>query len=574
MSAPVLALPRVRAIRLPRRGSIFWLAATPVAMLACATLVMWLLAVPGGDDPAHLYKITLLREGQSIMWDNYWYAGSYGAITYGIVYYWIAEWVPGPLIVAAAGGLLPLLFFLYLRDAWGVASRAAAWSLAGVLVLYLAWGQSPFLLALCLTMLGLVVLARGRPALAALPMTVAVFANPLALVVGGVFLLADLIAHRASRRPGALLLLAMVPAIALRVALAAVFAAPSWELRAPLEAVVLIGFVAVGLVLTRLTADPTRRPLQWVFVTYAVLFLPVYLLPGMPLGSNVARFYLVFGVSILVAVGWPSRLPRWLPAILVLLVLGFQLIGPLRLLARMEQLPATRAEFFAPALRVAERLYDPDYRFHVVTPERHWESYFFPAAGFPITRGWYRQADALHNGPLYDEDLTAGEYRDWLRQMGVNYVFLPHAPLVANASREAAIVTHAPGFSVAYRDAYWTVYRLDRSEPLVVALSRRNSADVLALDHTRIRFAVSSTGVYRVKLTWSPYWLLARRPSATSSRGRDGRRDPTWDAGAALPPRGVLRRDAHGFILFHAPARGMYALLFDAAAAARAEVLE
>ena len=55
----------------------------------------------------------LLRDGQSVFWDNYWYGGGYGALTYGFVYYWLAAVVPGAAARrrrrrAAARPLLPL----------------------------------------------------------------------------------------------------------------------------------------------------------------------------------------------------------------------------------------------------------------------------------------------------------------------------------------------------------------------------------------------------------------------------------------------------------------------------------
>ena len=574
MNASDVALSLPRGLRLPPRRSAFWLAAVPVAALALAGVVLWLTGVPGGDDPAHLYKITLLREGQSIVWDNYWYGGSYGAITYGVVYYWLAQWAPAILLIALSGGLLPLFLHLYLRDVWGVGSRAPAWSLAGILVVYLAWGQSPFLFALCLTMAGLVLLGRGHPLFAAMPLAVAVFTNPLALIAGGVFVLGDLIAHRAARRAVLILGLAMLPVVGLRAALAAVFSAPSWEFHVPAELIGLLTFVALGVLLARSSSVPSRRALQWVFVAFALVIVPAYLIPGMPVGSNAGRFYYVFGAPLLIAAAWPTRLPRWAPVLALVVTLAFQLAFPLWLLARFQHLPATRAEFFAPALSLAGRLYDPGYRFHIVTPERHWEAYYFPAAGYAITRGWFRQADALHNAELYDAALSEASYASWLRRVGARHVFLPHAPLVSGVQREARILQDSRDFTVIYRGTLWTVYELRDGEPMVSSLSPRGAAQVLTLDHTTARFTVSRAGLYRVKLTWSPYWLLARRPDEWALRGRDQLRLRGWEADATPVDRTVLRRDDDGFMLFSAPSPGLYTLRFDAAGAAEAELLE
>ena len=532
---------------------------------------MHVFGITGGDDPAHLYKIALLRDGQSVIWDNYWYGGSYGALTYGIVYYWLAQFVPGALLTVVAGGLLPLFFHLYLRDGWGVRGRAPAWALAAVMVVYLAWGQGPFLLAMCLTLGGLALLARGRPLLGALPCALGVFTNPLALVVGGIFVLAALVGRPAARRGIAVFALAMIPVCVLRVALAAIFAAPSWEFHyiAELGGLTLVAFI--GIALARRCSAPEGRALQWVFVALLVVVVPAYLLPDSPMGSNAGRFFYVFGAPLIVAVAWPSRLPRLVPAVAVVVVLAFQLAFPVWMLANAQSFTATRAAFFATAIDYAGRVYDPDYRFHVVTPQMHWESYYFPAAGFPITRGWYRQADALHNEELYDRSLDTGDYSSWLRRMGVRYVFLPHAPLVADARREAAILESSREFTVVYNGADWTVYRLRRSQPLVVPLANA-SASVLTMDHTSIRFAVSRPGPYLVKLTWSPYWQVTRRPDDPAQRGRASRRDGVWEDVTLPQGRALLHEDPYGFMVFTAPAAGVYALHFDPVGAAEAEL--
>ncbi len=573
MSSPATALPVPRAIRLPSRGSLVWLFVSPVAALTLAGLTMYLLGVSGGDDPAHLYKIALLRDGQSVLWDNYWYGGSYGALTYGLVYYWLAQFVPGIAITVLAGGALPLLFHLYLRDGWGVTSRAPAWTLAVVMVVYLAWGQSPFLLAMCLTMGGLALLARGRPYVAALLCGVGVFTNPLALVAAGVFLLGMLAGRPDSRRPVLRFVLAMLPVVAVRVALAAVFAAPAWEFHYTAELAGLAAVAVIGILLARASEEPSLRALQWVFVALLAVVVPAYLLPDTQIGNNAGRFFYVFGGPLLVAVAWPSRLPRVVPLVAVAVVLAFQLAFPVWMLARAPTFTATREAFFASALRYAATVYDPDFRFHVVTPEMHWESYYFPAAGFPITRGWYRQADALHNVDLYDEQLTPDAYAFWLRRLAVEYVFVPHAPLVSTSKREAAILASSPDFRLVYRGNQWTVYRLLDAEPLVVPLAQAD-ARVFTMDHTSIRFGVTRPGPYLVKVTWSPYWQVARAPSGPALSGRDGHAGQRWRADALEPARELLSEDSHGFIIFRAPAEGVYALRFDVAGTAQAELMQ
>jgi hypothetical protein len=278
----------------------------------------------------------------------------------------------------------------------------------------------------------------------------------------------------------------------------------------------------------------------------------------------VSRFFAVFGVPLLVAAAWPTRLPRWTPAVLVVAALAAQLQFPLWQLREAESSWATAPSFYAPALTLAAKYYDPDHRFHVVVPEGHWEAYYFPVAGFPITRGWFRQDDAAHNLALYDPALTPGEYARWLRQMGVRYVFVPHAPIVSASQREVELLETSSAFQLVSYDQSWAVYRLTRSKPIVEPLSSRATARVLWLDHTSLRFMVSRAGEYRVRLTDSPYWVLLRS-EVVAPRSH---RWQTQGAGAASVRRvdteATLRRDSHGMIVLKAPAGGVYTLSFDA----------
>jgi len=96
----------------------------------------------------------------------------------------------------------------------------------------------------------------------------------------------------------------------------------------------------------------------------------------------------------------------------------------------------------------------------VVALSKHWEAFYFPRAGYAITRGWYRQEDAIHNTLFLPPRYGAGRYVAWLRSMGVRYVFLPHAPLDFSSAGEPAILAGSPAFTVAAQLPNWTVYQL------------------------------------------------------------------------------------------------------------------
>ena len=216
--------------------------------------------LPGWDDAAHVYKVFLLREGQGIFWDSFWYGGGYGAITYGFLYYWMAQYVPGPVLVAIASGLLPVLFYLYYHRAWRVDDVWPAWVFIAVLCMYQANGQDPFVVALCMSMAGLALLAAGRIVVGALLVGVAVFANPLALFVVGVFLLADFVGRPALRRRYLVFAAWLAPFVVLRLAIGIAFAEPSAYVNEFNQVVFFLTFLATPSIMIVTLLDYVLKP--------------------------------------------------------------------------------------------------------------------------------------------------------------------------------------------------------------------------------------------------------------------------------------------------------------------------
>ena len=214
--------------------------------------------------------------------------------------------------------------------------------------------------------------------------------------------------------------------------------------------------------------------------------VPAYLLPDSPIGSNAGRFFYVFGAPLLrrrrvaqAVTAASCRCWPWPPSS------PFSWRFPVWMLARAQSFTATRAAFFAPALAYAGRVYDPDYRFHVVTPQMHWESYYFPAAGFPITRGWFRQADALHNDELYAKLISPAAYVAVAPAHGGALCLPPARAAGVHLEARGRHPDQAPAFTAVYRSTLWTVYRLRLAVAAGRAAERRRQAEVLTLDHTR-----------------------------------------------------------------------------------------
>ncbi len=430
-----------------RRGLLtLWV--TTTAAVALVTLLMEWGGVPGWDDAAHAYKVFLLRGSSSVFWDTYWYGGGYGAITYGFVFYWLAQYVSGALIVIVAAGTIPVTFYLYVRDMWKIDDVWPAWGFALVMTLYLAHGQDPFVLALALTMGGLALLARRRPLWAALPVAVGIFANPMGLVVVAPFMLTDFIVRRGARRRYLLFAAALAPAVLVRFGLGLAFSEPGSYLNETSQLMVFLGFALAGVALAGVNAVHPRRPFVVLFVVYALVCVGSFVTPGSPLGNNIGRFFMVFGLPLFLLLRHTRlRRPFRYGELAIIPIVLFALLqfgtATSHYFNAVERPQTTRA-YFAPALAAARDLHDPGYRFHVVALRRHWEALYFPEAGYPITRGWFRQADAIHNSLFYTP-YDAAEYVAWLQSMGVQYIFAPvDAPLDPWSRRESRLLESSP----------------------------------------------------------------------------------------------------------------------------------
>src|SRR5579884_997183 len=93
------------------------------ALTALIAALVLLVGPAPGDAPVHLYRTFLVRDN-TLIWDNFWYAGTYPLASYSLLYYLPAALVGNlPLVFAAAVASTMLFSSLALRE-WG---RAALW---------------------------------------------------------------------------------------------------------------------------------------------------------------------------------------------------------------------------------------------------------------------------------------------------------------------------------------------------------------------------------------------------------------------------------------------------------------
>jgi hypothetical protein len=516
-----------------RRMRLLWLILLPILLLAGVTLAMQAFGIVTWDAPAHLYKIALVHNYRAFFWDNNWYGGAYQVASYGFIFYWLAQFVSYKLLVVVSAGLMPFFFYLYLRRSHGTASYLPAVVLAGVLAIYLINGQDPFVLAMSLMMLGMVLLAYRQPLVGAVITGIAIFTNPLAFITGAVFLIAEFISRPDERRRFVRFAFYLLPFVIVRILLGVVFAEQATYVYPYAEVIHFAGFGMLGFFLARMSIDPARGAKQVFFLTYAAVACLLAFIPNNPVGSNIGRVFFLFGLPLVLDIR-KVYAPKWITVPVILGVAVGQLTPPMLHYFHMAEIQSTKPAFFAPALGFANQHYDPNYRFHVVALDTHWEAYYFSIDGYAITRGWYRQADALHNQVLTGQ-FDAAQYVAWLKSMGVKYIFLPHAPLDWSGPKEASILASSAQFTEVFTSPDWTIYRLRHPRPMAVSLDGTRDARVVYMDHASLYLKIPAPGRYLIKVSYSPFWEV-------------------------IGGVGTLSADPSGFLVLQATGRGLYGL--------------
>jgi hypothetical protein len=190
----------------------------------------------------------------------------------------------------------------------------------------------------------------------------------------------------------------------------------------------------------------------------------------------------------------------------------------------------------------------PDYRVDVVSTFDNWEAYFVPAAGFALARGWYRQLDLDRNPVLYEDELTADEYREWLRSLGVRYVLLPHVPLDRFGAASQAVLLRSGGSGLAevLRTPDVTIYELLQATPV---LTGPGASALTAFEHDRVAGWTGAPGSYRLRVRYTPYWEVAEGDVCLEEATDGMTLVEVQQPGAfalAVPDAGTLLRAAFG----------------------------
>jgi hypothetical protein len=295
---------------------------------------------------------------------------------------------------------------------------------------------------------------------------------------------------------------------------------------------------------------PRGRALATFFLVWAVASVAAYVVPS-PLGENLARLRYVVFPLVLLAAALASFRPRWLALAAVVGALVYNVAPYLSVTASVTNERAAHAAFWRPAIDFLREHSGPSFRVDVVPVYGHWEAYYLPRAGIPLTRGWYRQLDLGENEVLYRKPLTAAAYRGWLRRMGVRYVLLPEAQLDRLGAAEQADLLRSgrSGLVPVFASSAGVVYELPHATPI---LTGPGPATVTTVTHARIVGWTALPGIYRLRVRFTPYWRIAGPGvcAASASGGmtnlevrRAGRFVLTAPEGATAVVRSLLDRD-------------------------------
>jgi hypothetical protein len=499
-----------------------------------------------------------------VFWDDDWYAGRYGFISYSISYYPLAALVGIRLLALASVAAASAFYAGAVRLVFGEAGR---WSvlpfsvLTGALVLSAAY---PFVLGEAFGMAALWSLALGarrsaRPVPGRRPRapsrvrevasfagfvlaaTAALSASPLALAGVALVVAAALVALPRRRTIAAFVVVAVLAA--LELVLLRAFPGegfyPFWGDNLA-EA---LGFSAALAVLAAAPGShrgaaacwgqATRRPAGWRAVSpgqagrraavrawgglaptsrlrvsaaavFAVASVAAFVIPS-PLGANLVRVREAALAAVTVAAATRGFRPRWLVA-LALVGAAFWNVAPLAS-AFVEESSSAEAHawYWRPAVAFLEAHLRPSFRVEVVDTVGHDGAFFLPEAGIPIARGWFRQQDFPTNAILYRPGpLRPAAYRAWLRGLGVAYVVRTDAPPDFSAAREAALLRSGrSGLRVVLRAQHLTIYAVPHPTPIVTG---PGPARIVRLGVSHLTVALGAPGAYRLALHWSPYW--------------------------------------------------------------------
>lgn len=467
-----------------------WLVCVVIAAAFGAVYLLW--APEGADLPAAVFRSDLFARAGFTFVDTAWYGG-HNLPAYSVLApplgAWLGVRLSATIAVVIAAGLFPLLLQRALprRTTWP-ASVLFAISVAATLFT----DRIAFNIGLPLGIAALLAAAYDRRWLA---LFLAVL-TPLASPVAGTFLaLCGVSWTLASRRRyGLALAFAAVAPIAVLNLLfpeGGVFPMSAWVLWPSL----------IGLAGVFAAAGRELNVVRIGAVLYAAAVVFCFIVPNAA-GANVARLIALVAAPLLTLELWDRGWLRWILVPAVGLTLYWSASPSLKAMRQAHGDPTQQAGYFDSLNAELERIEQEEghpVRVEIPFTRMHWEAARV-ADHVSIARGWLRQLDRGRNTLFYEKPLQAKRYLSWLQSNGISYVALPAAdvPLDFSAREEAALIRDGlPGLREVWRDARWTLYRVENSRPLGVTAMGPDWFDV------RLRAGESVDALVRYSGHWA-----------------------------------------------------------------------
>jgi hypothetical protein len=531
----------------PRRTSAIrdlppWLCGLALAApLAIAYLIA---APPSGDLAAATYRSDLFARAGFTVWDNGWYAG-HALPAYSLLAPALGSWTGvRTLLALSAVGAAALFGLLAQKALPSRSARAVTLAFAFGFCAELPSGRVPYDLGAAIGLAALLTLSvsskrcvrsqleRHRPRTE--PGTTLGHAERIAGLIAAIAL--SIATSAASPVAGAFL------------ALAGLSVALSSRARAPQAAAVCLAALGTILLLALAFPEGGSEPFAasafWPELAAAVAFaalLPrggfsvtgsrtlrigacLYILAligcfaiSSPVGGNVVRLGAMFGAPLVLGALWEAPpvsiggrriAARMLVLALCPLLLYWQLATAIDDQVALAGDPTVDASFYSPLRAELLKLAaGKPIRVEIPLTGAHWESAYLPGGPISIARGWERQLDTRYGALFYRRGLTAAAYRRWLQENAVAYVALPDARLDSAGQQEARLITGShpplPYLREAWRSQRWRLFAVQHAKPLA-----QPPAKMLSIGVDSFALTAPRSGVYRVRLHWTPYWAL------------------------------------------------------------------
>ena len=484
------------------------MSATGAAVLAA--LLVWL-GPPGTDLAAHVYQRTVFLEHGFLLWNNFWYSGRYSFITYSVLYYPLAAFIGIRLLAVLIVATSVAAFAVLVRREWGEQGRWAIRAFAVVWAGLVVSAAYPFMLGIALALLALCSLQRGRRAVFVACTLLALAASPLAFLLLVVVLAGVGLARRGDGGRLVPPAVAIATIGALEFVLRRMFPGRGSFPFSVEEFIAASTFCLLGLGLT--WGIPRARVLRWTFAVYLLACIAAFAFSS-PVGENIARLRFAAAPIAILTLSLRNWRPRPVCGIVLALAASWNVTPLAASFAHGVEDPARKASYWAPTIDYLHANLQPSYRVEAVDTMGHWPANFLARAKIPLARGWFRQEDFPQNRVLYGE-LGPAAYLDWLRKVSVRYVVLTSAPSDYSSRAEAQLLRSGrSGLKVVHRTATATVFEVPSPLPLVSP-----PAHVLKLGYSSIRLRVPAPGIYRLNVTYAPYW---HTPSGCLAPASDG----------------------------------------------------